>query len=240
MSCFTRRWAASCWVGWKHHVYLFYWLCVAELRLLWLQANVSCQSWCVKTGMMGLDMEHEGAACRCAQACGIHGCARTRAAAAWPDPAVNSAALAIHTYHLPSAFPVVPLNARRRETPRNAQSQRGEQYASSHPEWQHGGRRNTIAPSGRAGGGVGEGTGGKGEGYKFSMEKIQILSIAPIQESLLSPHFRNSISFPVICFNKYKYNPGVITSIKIKSSKACFHSTTSGALMWKLLTAYMY
>lgn len=45
------------------------------------------------------------------------------------DPAVNSAALAIHRYRLPNAFPVVSLNARRRETPRNAQSQWGEQYA---------------------------------------------------------------------------------------------------------------
>lgn len=43
----------------------------------------------------------------------------------WPDPAMNSAALAIHTYHLPNAFPVVSPNAQRRETPRNAQSQRG-------------------------------------------------------------------------------------------------------------------
>lgn len=38
---------------------------------------------------------------------------------------MNPVALAIHTYHLPNALPAVSPNARRRETPRNAQSQRG-------------------------------------------------------------------------------------------------------------------
>lgn len=61
--------------------------------------------------------------------------ARSRAAAALlVDLTLNPAALAIYAYHLPNAFPVVSLNAWRRETPRNAQSQQGEQYARSHPE----------------------------------------------------------------------------------------------------------
>lgn len=85
----------------------------------------------------------------------------------WPDPAVNSAALAIHTYHLPNAFPVVSPNARRRETPRNAQSQRDtacEEPSRVTAQGQGGGRlrgRNTTSPSGKAREGGGCGGGGK-------------------------------------------------------------------------------
>lgn len=82
----------------------------------------------VRTGMVCVYIEHAGAS---------HAwlVARSRAAAALlVDLTLNPAALVISAYHLPNAFPVVSLNAWRRETPRNAQSQQGEQYARSHPE----------------------------------------------------------------------------------------------------------
>lgn len=190
MSCFTTHCCGSCWVGWKRiwfYVPLFYWLHVPVLWLVvaaskgqWV--SLSNQPWCtmwVRKTRYHRCVYWAWGSCEQKRTCMSHAwvVTRTRTAAVfavWPDPAVNSAALAIHTYRLPDAFPVVSLNAWGRETPRNAQSQREIQYARSHPEWQHGGRGrgNTISPSGRAGGEGGWqwywGAGGdRGKGYKL-------------------------------------------------------------------------
>lgn len=129
----------------------------------------------VRTGIIGVYIErwrlHAGVRAPASHAWLVTR-SRTRAA---PDLAVNSAAPAIHTYHLPNAPPVVSLNARRRETPRNAQSQQGARMLGALRSGEGGGRRpgrHSRSPSGTGRGQ--EGVWRQGEGVQVGVKLVLV------------------------------------------------------------------
>lgn len=171
-------------------------------------AMMRAQCWCVKTGIIGVYIEHEAAACRCAHACRMHGLSRgpgpfdltqpwtllpwRSIRIIYPTPSLSSRLMHGGVKHL------VMLN----------HSGGGGQYARSHPEWQRRGRgrrpkKYRIAlREGRRGDGSGaggkRGLEGRGRGHKsgsswsgsaWKPKNIKYGSNTSVTIRKLLPHF---------------------------------------------------